>query len=174
MLKSVLFTSILLSSFLLNAKNDSYRSTLTNLFDQSKGKFKIQDCDDFNIVPAEIFNSIKYSTKFNKKCDIEGEVSLKLFMPFPVNMQIRNLDSYKTVLGTAKLNLGMNNPPTILAELTKAELRGKDSIFFNAYYSGEVMPASTLKVKPGTEVVRVEIFDKSFKKKLEEFSIKLK
>lgn len=158
----------------LHAKENNHQTTLAKLFGQSKDKIKISACQKFNLNPAEIFNTIKYKTSFNKNCDLQGEVGVKLLVPFPIKIETKNLSHYKELLGTGKINLGLENPPKILAEITKGELQGKDTIYFNAYYSGEVLPAKTLKVKPGTESVRVEIYDKAFSKIKETFNLKIK
>ncbi len=168
----LLVLSLFLSS--ANATTQSNRSALIRLFDQSKDNFKIKGCNKFNLRPTDIFEILKYKTKFNKTCDLEGEVNIKLLVPFPVNLQVKNLDSYKNLLATAKISLGLEQPPRILGELTKAQLKGKDTIYFNAYYSGEVIPGKTIEVKPGSETIKIVIFDKNHSKKLDEFSFKVK
>jgi len=175
MLRMILLLTLVFSTGMrLHAKESSQRTTLAKLFGQSKDKFKIDTCQKFHLNPTEIFNTIKYKTNFNKNCDLQGEVGIKLLVPFPIKMEVKNLSHYKKLLGTGKINLGLENPPKILAEITKGELKGKDTIYFNAYYSGEVLPAKTLKVKPGTESVRVEIYDKAFSKIKETFHLKIK
>ena len=169
-----LFFFILLISCPLMAKEDSARSILMSLLGQTKGNFKIDGCEKTAINPTEIFKAIKYKTSFSEKCDIQGEVAIKIFQSFPIELQLKDLASYKKLTATAKLLIGMENPPTVLAELTQAKLHGKETIYFNAYYSGELQPATTLKVKPGTENIKIQIVDKYFKKKKEEFSIKIK
>lgn len=174
MLKPSLLLSLLLLALPALSKTESPQSILTRLLGQTKGNFKISGCEKLSINPAEIFSSIKYKTSFSEKCDIQGEFAVKVFTPFPVAMNLKNLGDFKKIQGTAKLLFGMDNPPKVLAELTKANLQGKESIYFNAYYSGVVEPATTLKVKKGTESIRVEIFEKGFTKKKEEFTIKIK
>lgn len=173
MLKPLILMSLMGLPVTLMAKESPQRTALNKLLGQSKDKFKVAGCEKFQLNPAELFKAVVYKTGFNKNCDIQGEVALKLFLPFPLDFQVKNLFDYKRLKGTAKLNLGMENPPKILGELTNAQLQGKDTIYFNAYYSGEVMPATTLKVKPGTESVRVQIMNKTFDKKLEEFTVKV-
>lgn len=174
MLIPSLIVSLLLLSPPMLAKVEAPRSILTRLLGQTKGNFKISGCEKMQLNPADIFNSIKYKTSFSEKCDLQGEFAVKVFTPFPIAMKIKNLGDYKKIQGTGKILFGMDNPPKILAELTKAQLEGKQSIYFNAYYSGVIEPATTLKVKHGTENIKVEIYDKNFTKKKEEFTINLK
>lgn len=169
-----LYALCVLCSLTALAQDPSYRTTLNKLLGQTKEKLNIEACQKFNLNPAEIFNTIKYRTTFSEKCDLQGEVGIKLLAPFPIKMEVRNLSHYKLIQGTGKINLGMENPPKILAEIIQGQLKGKDTIYFNAYYSGELLPASTLRVKPGTESIKVEVYEKGFSKIKDTFNIKVK
>lgn len=174
MLTKILTLTLLFSSPCLLAKSESQRAVLARLFGQSKDKIKVAGCQKFQLNPREIFKAITYKTVFNSKCDFQGEVAIRLLSPFPLKMNIKNLKQFKAIEGTAQLNLGMDNPPKLLGELSKAKLVGGEPLYFNAFYSGEILPATTLKIKPGTEKIRIEIYDDKFSKKVEEFTLDLK
>ena len=171
----IIFLTLLLSlTSSVEASSKFNRSALIMLFDQSKDNFKIKGCNKFSLQPTDLFQILKYRTTFNKNCDLEGEVNLRLLTPFPVNMKVKNLDSYKNLEATAKISLGLEQPPRILGELSRAQLNGKDTIYFNAFYSGEVIPGKKIEVKPGSEVIKIVVYDKNFSKKIDEFTVKMK
>lgn len=81
--------------------------------------------------------------KFAVGCDIEGTIAPQVLSNFPVNFKIRNLDTFQTIKGEAKLAPTLATKPLLRLDLSSTTISSPtDKIVFSAYYETEIDPFS--------------------------------
>lgn len=114
-------------------------------------KFRVDGCDKHKINWSEVLmlrRPVTLDYKFKKDCDIQGSVSPKAFLPFPIELQIRNIDSYKNIKSENKITSSFESRPVMILEMREGILTGrKGNIKFEADYQVQIDP-----LKPNSPV----------------------
>jgi hypothetical protein len=83
------------------------------------------------------------SLKFIKKCDVQGTYTAKREIPFPVNLNLKNLKNFKQVRFNFLINVIYDPTPMIKIQMQNGILNGTgNKVTFDVKYSAEIDPFS--------------------------------
>ena len=134
--------------------------------------FSVKNCPKHKIDwPGIILRQQKQSLtyKFVKGCDIDGTISPQVLTNFPIEFKIRNLDTFHTIKGEAKLGPTLSMKPLLRLDLNQTEIRSiKDKIIFDAFYEAEIDPFSKQVIGKhlGGKIIVKELNGKKIKEEL--------
>ena len=114
-------------------------------------KFRVDGCEKHKINWSEILmlrKSVTLDYKFKTGCDIQGSISPRPFLPFPAELDIRNIDSYNNVKSQNKITASLESRPIMVLEMREGLLTGKKgNVKFEADYQVQIDP-----MKPNSPV----------------------
>lgn len=80
---------------------------------------------------------------FDKGCDIQGQYTAKMAVPFPVSLKLKNLKEFNHVNFNFLIQLTYEPVPMIKIFMQNGKLKGKkDSLTFDLEYAAEIDPLS--------------------------------
>lgn len=154
MLKMILIQLFIFSSSLTMAKikGDQLQETkqllesLLPFHKKQQGQFKIDQCKTDKskwmllLISKQPFTE---KVKFQRGCDIQGQYTTKMGIPFPVKLKLRHLENFKQVQFNFLIRLSYDPVPMIKVDMQNGKLTGKkDQIHFDVEYAAEIDPLS--------------------------------
>lgn len=109
-----------------------------------KTGFRVDKCEKkkinwFNVMTMK--EEVTLNFKFAPGCDIEGTFKPKVFSPFPVTLNLRNIKSFNKMTSQNRITATFENPPILNLAITSGELQGKKSkVKFEADYKLQINP----------------------------------
>jgi hypothetical protein len=106
-------------------------------------KFSVEGCDKKKINWMNVLLMRETATldfKFKKNCDIQGSITPRVIKPFPVNLDLRDLQSYSRVESTNTITADFQNKPILNLEMREGTLSGKHKVIFEADYKVQINP----------------------------------
>jgi hypothetical protein len=134
---------------------------------QAKTTFSVEKCEKHKInwMDAILMKDTKVlNYSFRPGCDIEGGVTPKILLPFPVDLKLRNLEDYTRLETVNKINASLESKPLMKLEIRSGTLTGsKGKILFEADYNVRIEPmkgSNPIDENLGGELRITEIFGK--------------
>lgn len=142
-------------SFTISAQTEiedakaSLQSLIAPILVKSQAKpspkgFRIDKCEKKKINWMNVITmkeEVTLQFKFAPGCDIEGAFKPKVFTPFPVTLNLRNVKSFNKIITENRLTASFENPPILNLAITSGEMVGKKSkVKFEADYKIQINP----------------------------------
>lgn len=150
------FLLILLCPFILAYANEvedakkSVRSLIQPLIGQTSmkrpsgtEKFRVDQCEKKKINWMNVLlmkETVTLHYVFKPGCDIQGTINPKVFSPFPVDLDIRNIQSYNHLNTMTRITADLQSHPILNLDLTEGLLTGKHKVKFEADYRVQIDP----------------------------------
>jgi hypothetical protein len=119
--------------------NKNYNSTNKGFKD-----FSLQNCDKHKINWMNVAlqkEEAKLTYVFKPGCDVEGTIGPKIFLPFSVQLKLRNLHSYHKITSDNKITASFETKPILHLDITSGVLEGpKGEVTFTADYEVQLNP----------------------------------
>jgi hypothetical protein len=136
-------------------------------------KFRVDACPQQKINWMDVLMMRKEVTlryEFKPGCDIQGVITPKVFSPFPVSLDLRNMISYSHVEAQNRITADLQSRPILNLEMRQGVLSGKNKVKFEADYRVQINPLAKDPVEKnlGGEIRILEINGKkaSIKEKI--------
>lgn len=145
----ILFCPILLAhgNEIEDAKK-SIRSLIQPLIGQTSNKrpqgtekFRVDQCEKkkinwMNVILMKETVTLHYM--FRPGCDIQGKITPKVFSPFPLDLNIRNIQSYNHIKTMTRITADVQDHPIMNLAMTEGLLTGKHRVKFEADYRVQI------------------------------------
>lgn len=108
-------------------------------------KFRVYQCEKKKINWMNVLlmkDTVTMNFKFKPGCDIQGQVTPKVFSPFLTELDIRNIQSYSHVKVMNKITANLQTKPVLNLEMREGILSGKNNVKFEADYQVQINPAA--------------------------------
>jgi len=79
--------------------------------------------------------SFEEKIKFNKSCDLQGNFTVKMDTPFPVNLEVRGLKGYKRILSNLMFNIAFEENVVLNLAMKNTVLKGSKDLVFDLEYA---------------------------------------
>jgi hypothetical protein len=127
--------------------------------------FRVDGCPKQKINWMDVLmmkSKVTLEYKFQEGCDIEGSVTPKVFADFPVNLKLRNLESYHQIEAQNKVTGSFESKPVLRLDMTEGVLTGKKgTVKFTSQYEVQIDPSKPKKLVDknlGGEISITEIY----------------
>jgi hypothetical protein len=112
-------------------------------------KFRVDGCEKKKINWMDVMlgkDSANMEFLFQEGCDIEGKVKLRVLQDFPLDLRLRNLQSYNHVKTNNKITADLDRKPILNLQMREGILTGKDTVKFEADYKVRIDPTKKKKI----------------------------
>lgn len=130
-------------------------------------KFSIVNCEKYKINIQDTLlmrQSVNFVYKFKPGCDIEGVITPKILIPFPIDLKLRNLPSFERLKSENRITADLEEKPILNLAIRSGELIGqKGTLLFEADYAVKIDPMKKKNIVDknlGGEIRISEIFGK--------------
>lgn len=106
-------------------------------------KFRVDACEKKKVNWTDVLlmrTEVTLEYKFKTGCDIQGIIKPKAFQPFPVSLDLRNVQSYKKITAISTLTASLETKPILNLEVKEGILKGKDVVKFEMDYQVQMNP----------------------------------
>lgn len=128
-------------------------------------KFRVDQCPEHKVDWADVLlmkKTVTLSYRFSPGCDIQGDITPKMFTPFPASLDLKNLNPYQKVEAQNKIIASLESKPILLLEIRQGVLNAKKgAVKFEADYRVKINPLHTKEIieeNLGGEIRITEIF----------------
>lgn len=106
--------------------------------------FRIDLCEKHQVNWGDVLlkqTPVTLQYKFKDGCDVQGEISPKILLPFEAKLEIRNLGPYTEVVSQNKISASFESKPILNLEMRSGSLKSKKGdVKFEADYQVRINP----------------------------------
>lgn len=106
--------------------------------------FSVENCEKYKINWMDVIlmkDSAVLSYTFKPGCDVEGTIRPAVLKPFPVDLKLKNLQSFTRLESENRITSSIESMPVMNLEIRSASLGGKrGKILFEADYAVRLNP----------------------------------